>query len=213
MPVISNPNDLWQVIIRSTLENQGCENVLNFKTVTPIDDFELRVIIALMQCFAAFVPAAPAEFVYTEIRWKQTAPVLGVEHIAPWQGTAGGDQGNGALPSFDSLVVSIRTALGGRSHRGRMYLPGIPVIAVVGSSVSVPSAYWQAVLVLMTCIATKFINIGDPAPANQAVLGVYSRKLGGSTFPYNQVGFTPATSIIPETALGTTRSRKIGHGN
>lgn len=212
MPVTSAPNDLWQVVVHQTLEEQSCLNVLNFRTATPIDDFELRIIIALMQCFAAFAVQTPSGFRYQEIRWKQTAPVLGVEHITPWQGNAGAEATGEAEPSFVSAVVSMRTALGGRSHRGRIYIPGIPEAAVAGSRFDKDGPYWLALVQLLTCIATKFINIGDPAPANAALLGVYSRKLGGATFPYQGVGFTPAVSLIPVDLVGTTRSRKIGRG-
>jgi hypothetical protein len=213
MPETSAPGDLWQVIVRSTLEAQHCENVFNMRTATPIDDFELRIILALIQCFAAFVPAQPVGFTYNEVRWKRTSPTLGVEHVTVWQGDGGGDATGSPLPSFCSAVVSIRTNLGGRSHRGRFYVPGIPEDQVDQSIMRVGTPFWTALTQLCLCLATKFINIGDPAPVNSALLGVYSRKLGGSKFPYGAVGFTPATSLTPVFEIGTTRSRKVGHGN
>jgi hypothetical protein len=94
-----------------------------------------------------------------------------------------------------------------------MYLPGIEESVVVNSIFQTNLPFWTALLQLLTCIATKFINIGEPAPVNSAVLGVYSRKLGGSTFPYNQIGFTPLISLIPSVEIGTTRSRKVGRGS
>lgn len=213
MPEASAINDLYQVVIHSRLENQACENVLDFRTVTPIDDFELRIILALMQCFAAFVPVQPTTFTYTNISWKRTSPTLGIEHITAWTGSASGDSASNALPSFCSVVVSKHTALGGRSHRGRMYLAGIPEDQINQSIMTVPGPFANAVIQLLTCIATKFINFGDPAPVNTAVLGVYSRKLGGAKFPYGIAGFTPCTSLNSISEVGTTRSRKVGRGS
>jgi len=212
MPETSAPGDLWQVIIQSTLEGQHCENVLNFRTATPIDDFELRIIIALIQCFAAFVPHQPTGFTYNRVVWKKTGPVLGVEHITNWQGDGGGDATGNALPSFCSAVVSMRSNLGGRSHRGRIYIAGIPEDQVDQSIMRSGTDFLTALTQLCLCIATKFINIGDPPPVNTAVIGIYSRKLGGAIFPYQAIGFTPAVSLTPVVELGTTRSRKVGHG-
>jgi hypothetical protein len=212
MAEASVPGDLWQVTIKSTLEGQHCFNVLDFRTATPIDDFELRIIVALIQCFAAMVPEQPNTFQYTEVAWKRVAPVLGVEHITAWQGASAGTETGDALPSFVSAVVSKHTNLGGRSHRGRLFLPGVPEEAVVGSVIDADSPFWTSLLALLACIATKFINIGDPPPINKAVLGVYSRKLGGASFPFGAAGFTPLTSLSASREVGTTRSRKIGRG-
>jgi hypothetical protein len=212
MPESSAPGDLYQVVMRGSLEGQQVLNVLDFRTVTPIDDFELRIIVALIQCFAAFAPSQPVGFQWNEVKWKRTSPVLGVEHITTWQGASAGTEAGDALPSFCSAVVSKRSNLGGRAHRGRMYIGGVPEEAVVGSMIDPDSPFWIALVQLLTCIATKFINFGDPAPINTAALGVYSRKLGGAAFPYGAAGFTPLTSLVPSNEVGTTRSRKLGRG-
>src|SRR5690242_19324599 len=41
-----------------------------------------------------------------------------------------------ALPNEVALVVSEHTGLGGRSHRGRFYLPGIPLSATDGTDLN-----------------------------------------------------------------------------
>lgn len=208
----ASANDLYQVIVRFTLEGQHCENVLNFRVVTAMDDFELRVILVLIQCFVAFLAQIPSSMEFTEVAWKKTSPVLGVENITVFPAGSQGGALIDALPSFNSAVVSIRTALGGRSHRGRIYLAGIPESAALGSILDKDGPYWTALLAFITCLTNNFITVGDPPGTNKAVLGVYSRKLGGAAFPFNNTGFTPAKTLVPHVELGTTRSRKIGKG-
>jgi hypothetical protein len=211
-PVPAAAGSLWQVIVRGSQSGIFTENVLNFRAATAVDDWELRVILALIQCYQILLPSQPGNFSQTDVLWKQTSPVLGVEHITTFAPPNVGTLDEDSLPSYCSVVVSIRTALGGRSHRGRMYLPAIAESQTGFNMIQAASPAWTNLLSFAACLATKFITIGDPPAANSAQLGVYSRKLGGSTFPYGAQGFTAAATITPEQLLGTTRSRKQGHG-
>jgi len=50
-----------------------------------------------------------------------TATFVGERTITP--GGGGGGSGSGNAPLYQCMVVSTRTALSGRTHRGRLYLP------------------------------------------------------------------------------------------
>lgn len=208
-PITASTGDKFQVTVRGQLENQLTENVLYFAAATPVDDVELRLIQALVECFITnLVPVWPIRMKLTEVRWKMVNPTLGVEHIFVIADNNVGQAAIDSLPSFNSVVVSKRTALGGRSHRGRMFLPAIPESATSGSSITDSSEYWAAILAFLTCVATKFI-LGDPPGANSFQIMNYSRKLGGQTFPLGNAGFQAITELTATTLIGSTRSRKV----
>jgi hypothetical protein len=212
MPETASTGDKFQVRVVGSIEGQETNNVLHFMAATPIDDVELRLIKAIVACFVDhWMPAASAVWSLQRVVWKRVNPTLGVEniYIPPEVGAASGP--STSLPSFCSALVSIRTDQGGRSKRGRMYLAGIPEGATVGSAFDPSNAFWINLVAFVACVATKFI-LGDPPAANSFQLAVYSRKLGGSTFPYGNAGFTAVKSLAPVSVIATTRSRKLGHG-
>lgn len=212
-PVTAAVGDCFQVRVRGHMEGQETNNVLHFTAATSIDDVELRLIVALAECFVThLLPVSSSQWALQDLVWKRVTPTLGIEHITVPSGTLTGGGAATALPSYSSAVVSIRTDQGGRSKRGRMYLPGIPESATLVSLFDTSNAYWIALVAFVGCIASKFI-LGDPPPANSFQMEVYSRKIGGAHFPYNIAGFTPVTQLIPVIPLGTTRSRKVGRGS
>jgi hypothetical protein len=204
--------DKFQVRVVGRMEGQETNNVLHFTALGGIDDVELRLIVALADCFITHIlPVATSAWTLEKFVWKKVNPALGVEvHTTP-AGVGPGAGAAAALPSYCSAVLSIRTSEGGRSKRGRMYLPGIPEAATLVSSFDTSNAYWTAVVAFAGCLATKFL-LNDLPGANQFQMLIYSRKLGGSAFPYNNAGFTSVKSILPVQQLGTTRSRKVGVG-
>lgn len=212
MPTPAQQGDKFQVRIVGDIEGTETNNVLHFMAGTPVDDVELRLIQALVECIVTnLLPVTSSSWSLRQLVWQQCAPTLGVQHIyiPPEAGPGGGPAA--ALPSYCSAVVSIRTAMGGPSKRGRMYLPGIPEAATTISTLDSGNAFWTGLVAFVVCVGTKFI-LGDVAPANAFQLMVYSRKLGGSQMPYAPNGFQPVTSMHAVQQLGTTRSRKLGVG-
>lgn len=107
----------------------------------------------------------------------------------------------------------MRTELGGREHRGRKYICGIPEDQTTGSLINVePGTLWAGLLAFAACVIAAFVQPADAVTPDLFEVGVFSRKIGGSTFPVVATGFTPVVQIVPSRELATTRSRKIGHG-
>jgi len=211
-PVPASTGDCYQVTIEGSQEGQRIANVLNFTAVTSIDDVELRLIAAIAECFVSnLLPVLTSKYTLEQIRWKQTRPVLGVEHITIPAGAGAGGGAATALPTLNAACISIRTNQGGRSKRGRMYIGGIPESATLDSKFDTSNAFWIALIAFCACVVTKFIA-GDPPAANTFQLEVYSRKIGGASFPYGAAGFTPVVSLTPDTVVATQRSRKLGRG-
>lgn len=212
-PEASNVNDLYQVVVRGYQEGQECNNVLHFKTLTPTGDVETFLILALIECFQdTLLPGLSSAFAYDTVKWKRVSPTLGPEHVTPFVVTFAGSEVGDSLPTFNAALISIRTGEGGRSKRGRMFLPGIPDTGTIKSNLDLSGNTWLAIVAFAACMATKFIQ-NEPIGNNNFRIGVYSRKIGGSAFPYGVAGFTPAISLNPVALIATMRSRKVGRGN
>ena len=213
MSVAYSINDAFQVRLVGRMEGQETNNVLHFSAKAAGTDVEVDLILVLLTCFITHIlPVATSSWTLEKVLWKRVHPTLSNEFEVVTGGMGPGGGNAAALPSFNSAVFSIRTNTGGRSHRGRMYLPGIPEAATINSSLDNSNAYWTALLAFAACVMTNFGG-GDLPGSSSFQFQVYSRKLGGSTFPYGSAGFTPVISFIPHTPLGTTRSRKVGRGS
>lgn len=212
MPETASAGDAFQVRIIGSQDGSQTQNVLHFVAANSDADVLLHLITVLANCFVSnLLPVLSSAFTLQTINWKKVHPTLGNEVITIPAGAGAGGTVEPALPSFCSAVVSLRTGQGGRSHRGRMYLPGIPESATVGSTFDPSGDFWLGLIAFAACVLTNFTP-GDPPAAGTYQWSVYSRKIGGAAFPYGASGFTPITNANPVLACATTRSRKLGHG-
>lgn len=213
MPVAGSVGDCYQVRLVQRQEGQEVQNVFHFVEETATADVELHLILVLINCLITnFKPVATSKWEFVEARWKRVTPTLGPEMITR---TGDVDTGGGsevALPSFCSAVVSEHTLLGGKSKRGRFSMAGIPEADTTDSFITDASSYWVGLVNFAACVAAAFVNIGEPLGSDQFALAIYSRKLGGSSFPYNAVGFEKVSQLVPQRLIGTIRSRKQGRG-
>lgn len=94
-----------------------------------------------------------------------------------------------------------------------MYVAGIPEDQTLNSSIDPAGDLWAALAAFAACVITNFVH-PDPAGGTDLFdFGVYSRKIGGSTYPLGASGFTAVTQLNRVAELGTTRSRKVGRGS
>lgn len=214
MPIAAAVGDLFEVRLVGKMEGQETDNVLHFACVGASSDVELYLIVVLINCFVThLIPVLSSSWSLEKVVWKKVSPTLGVEQVYTTDLPAPGEGSAAALPSYASAVISKRSATGGRSHRGRMYLPGIPEDATTNSSINPGGAFWTALASFITCVISAFVHPDPAGGTNLFDLGVYSRKIGGSTFPLGAAGFTAITSLVRVAELGTTRSRKVGRGS
>lgn len=215
-PVTAETGEIWRVKLISRFEGQEHLNILHFAAASASDDVQLRLLKAIVDCFLLhMMTGLPSDFTCTGAEGVRIFPTLGPpvtyihtnESVAN-DGLAAGDH----LPSFNSCVVSIHTTRGGRSGRGRMFIGGIPEASATGSMLLSTGAFWLAVVAFCACVAEEFF-IGDPPAANSWQFGVFSRKLGGTVEAPLAAGFAPATNLVPQQLIATTRSRKVGRGS
>lgn len=205
--------DLFQVRVKGFQEGQETNNVLHFRCAAASSDVELHLILVLIQCFVThLLPAWSNQWTLDTVIWKRVSPTLSPEFVASATTGETGALTTDSLPTFNAALVSIRTAEGGRSKRGRMYLAGIPESATLKSSFDLTGATWLAILAFVNCLVDKFIDNGELG-SDRFVMGVYSRKIGGAAFPYGAAGFTPAVSLNAVALVATMRSRKVGRGS
>ncbi len=214
MAIPAAVNSLWEVRIQGRIEGQETDNVLHFKCVGATSDVELHLIQVLLTCFIThMLPVITSTWTLERVLWKQVSPVLGVEQISIPVGSGAGGGSAAALPSYCSALISKRTLTGGRSHRGRMYVAGIPEDQTTGSAINTEGPFWAALLAFALCVITEFVH-PDPAGGTDIFdLIVYSRKIGGSAFPYGLTGSTDVREFVPVAQIATTRSRKVGRGS
>lgn len=212
-PVSAAVNDLFQVRVKGFQEGQETNNVMHFKCVAASSDVDLFLIQALIQCYLMhLMPAWSNQWTMDTVVWKRVFPALSPEFVSSATTGFTGALLTDSLPTFNAALVSIRTAEGGRSKRGRMFLAGIPESATLKSSFDLAGPTWAAILAFVACLVDKFIDNGELG-TDRFLLGVYSRKIGGSAFPYGAAGFTPAVSLTPVSLVATMRSRKVGRGS
>jgi hypothetical protein len=213
MPTIpATVNDLYEVRVDGAFTDIITENVWHFKAITPGSDVEIGLILVLINCyFQHLAPGMSNLHSWWQVVWKRIYPSLSNEFITPFNPIATGGVAGDRTPSFCSALLSLRTAFGGRSMRGRKYISGLPEVNTTGDNIATESPTWAAILAFVQCLATGFIGL-QPVGTDKYALGVFSRKIGGSTSPVNPAGFTPLTQIIPHTLIATTRSRKAGRG-
>jgi hypothetical protein len=213
MPVAAAVGDLFEVRLVGKMEGQETDNVFHFACVGASSDVELYLIVVMVNCFIDnLLPVLSSAWSFEKVVWKKVSPTLGVENVYTTDLPAAGGGSAAALPSYASAVISKRTAQGGRSHRGRFYIAGIPEDATTNSTINPGGAFWTALASFITCVITNFVHPDPAGGTNLFDLGVYSRKIGGSTFPLGASGFTAVTQLVRVAELGTTRSRKLGRG-
>lgn len=205
--------DMFQVRVKGFQEGQETNNVLHFVCSAASSDVDLHLIQVLIQCFVThLLPAWSANWTLDTVVWKRVSPTLSPEFVSSATTGVSGAVVTDSLPTFNAALVSIRTAQGGRSKRGRMFLAGIPESGTIKSSFDLAGLPWLAILAFVACIVDKFIDNGELG-SDRFTLGVYSRKIGGAAFPYGAAGFTPAVSMNAVALVATMRSRKVGRGS
>lgn len=213
MAIPAAVNDLFQVRVKGFQEGQETNNVFHFICKSQSADVEVALILKLINCFVThLLPVLSNKWTLDTVQWKRVSPTLSPEFItAPEAGNVGA-LATDSLPTFNAALVSIRTPEGGRSKRGRMFLAGIPESATIASRFDLTGATWLGILAFVNCLVTEFVTNAELG-TDTFHMGVYSRKLGGSAFPYNLVGFTAANQLSPVALLATMRSRKVGRGS
>lgn len=215
MATAADIGEIHEITVYGTQELQLVLNVLHVRVDAAVNDMETDVLKAILDCYVdLLMPHAGSNWQLGGVRGKQVAPVLGpiYEYIPETTVGLQGEETGDTLPSHISVCINIHSTRGGKSGRGRIFIPGIPEGATSGSVIAPTNIYWTTLLAFIACLAGKLIHVNEPLGSNFVSLGVLSRKLGAAKPPYNVNQFAAATRLVPRKYVGSSNSRKIGRG-
>jgi hypothetical protein len=199
-----------QATIVGVLHGQETNNVLHFGG-NGVDPALAALLADILDCIVtAFRPAASNEWALTKVSGRPLFPQLG-DPIDLFPNAPVTGSGLPAETSFSANIIRINTGLGGRRHRGRMFMPA--VIANDVNQSKLTDNGLAKLAAFAACLAGKFI--AAPGAVDQKVweIGVLSRTQAKAEGQTMETGFTPATVLTAQRVVGVMRSRRIGHGN
>lgn len=196
-----------QCVIVGKLHGQDTNNVLHFGA-NGVEPNLQQLLADILDCIVtAFRPAASDEWSLTKVTGRILAPQL-TDPIDLIPANAVTGSGLPANPSFVANLIRINTGLGGRTHRGRIFLPASIENDVTASRLT--DAGYAKLVAFAACLAGKFIKGGvDNPPWEIGVLSRTNAKKEGQTII---TAFTAAVKLTPVREVARMGSRKIGHG-
>jgi hypothetical protein len=201
-------NEIVQLTIKGTLDGQDTNNVLHLRSTSSILYDEEALAEAIIECFVdSLLPGLSSDFTLHSVSAKRILPSVGNEVIVNAPANSNGLV-SGSLPSFNAAVISLRSAVGSKSGRGRMYIAGIPNSGETASMVS--TSLQSTLAAFVTCMFGKFVS---DLSLSGFEWGVFSRK-NHQAVPNDMPSWWRAiTSASVNSAIGTMRSRKVGSGS
>jgi hypothetical protein len=153
------------------------------------------------------MPAINPAVKLIEVTARDLSSQEGDAVVLPATNVQGGDPGN-VEPAQLTLVAKKITALGGRSRRGRLYLSGLPELAVDGILGNVNSDYLANTQVKFDGFLADIQAIGGTSNTQAFVVSRYKGVDAQKRPIPRAVGIkTPITRFLCVPALGTQRGR------
>ena len=208
----------WASVVRlkvkGRIQGQDYNNVMHLATNTVINDAtELNQLLqalctAMIVCLTTtLIPAVSSDFTLLSVEGTQLFPTLSdpieVPVVADNVGTGGPTS-----VSFAATLVNVRSGLGGRKGKGKIFLPPASEANTANSEITATSQ--GEFNDFLACVATKFIGALATEPWR---LGVLSRKdLTTNPGDFNGA-FREATTLLLNPVVAKMGSRKRGSGN
>jgi len=193
-----------EAVCIGSMAGQAAYLTLGFQHVGPFIGTDLQ---NLADGMANWLVGALAPLQHAGITWSQvkvtdlttvSSPVVVSTLGLPVNGSVGG----AALTNQVAMVMSFKTALRGRSFRGRNYIPSLPPADLASTT-----EWANTPLTNFAAAYSTGLSANVPAVDTHVVL---SRFNGGAL---RSIGVaTPVTVYIARAAIGTQRRRIIGHG-
>lgn len=208
MPVAAG--DLWQMTLNMNLLGQLFQNVFMMRERGVVVHTDAEIKGAGQAFWHIYRDTISHQVSLQSIILKRMTPVAFDSLITgPASGEGAGTEPDDPINPTCAMVVTLRTGVSGKTHRGRCYTPGIATGALL--------EYGQA---LTTAAQTRYqgkwsdlMALFDDATGTSLVfaLGIYSRVLGGTT-PHTVAGWQAVTQPVVNFVLGNQRRRRLGVG-
>jgi hypothetical protein len=184
-------------------------NDATFDNPNALNDALVALAEAMLECFVnTFLPAATQDWQLLSVDVRPIHPVVGdaVTVAAPAASFGGSDP---TSVSFAALLVNLRTGGGGRSGRGKKFLPppGEPNM----QASTIDAGTLVQIGLFLACVAGKFLGANPSTPWR---LGVFSpTKAAAAVGGGFDNAFRVVTSMTPSTTTAIISSRKLGSGS
>lgn len=206
MPFIPTPNTA-QLELVYNWAGQVCETVLHYTKASPwtFEHLEELVDVARATWITNMVTRMPGTLSLITVRGidisSETGPVAETTQDLPATGSAP----NPSLPNNVAITITKRTALRGRSYRGRIYHPGLMENQVAGNLVD------PASLTGIVGAWEEFLALSLPLQADEALMVVVSLRNAGQ--PRTEGVATLVTNLTSDGTVDSQRRRLPGRGN
>lgn len=205
--------NIAELRVRGKLENQDYVNVLHFANDTLVSDGAFDpLLIALCEAYILcwvqhMLPILTPKFVLQSVSAKLIDPTV-TDEVEVTTGAGPGQNGSvDDIPSFNSIKVEKRTGGGGRTGRGRMYLPPLPENRISGSNLDADGL--TAVQGFIACIVGKFVGA---TKTSDWEIGVLSRK--ATVLPSTPDDrFRGIRTLVVSPEIAIMGRRKVGRGS
>jgi hypothetical protein len=197
--------EIYQFTLVSSYQGQTVENVVHMRRTDLTPTTPTMVQNAINQWFNSQKVVQVNAVQYRPCRIKQMTPLAFDESLVLPDSPTGLDGGTGANTTL-SVVITKRTGVAGKTHRGRFYLAGYPAVWGVDriTSSGGPTN-------LGTFAGELLAKFGEGGTNGDFVAGIYSRTIGGS-FPFTLAGWQAITKWDPQLLVGNQRRRRLDRG-
>lgn len=201
--------EIYQVTFVMQQAGQTVENVLHFRA-RPAVPTDAHIKSDCQDFWTLYRALISSDVTLTEIRAKRMTPVaLDTLVFQPHAGESNGGLAATAGNSTLAAVVTLRTGVSGKRHRGRVYVPGISPAILTDFENKISSSSLTARDTVWTNIMALFDDA--TGTALYLALGIYSRLIGGHN-PFTLAGWQAVTQFVNRPILGNQRRRREGVG-
>jgi len=196
---------VYQMTYEFLVEGQTCENVIHFRSITGSETP------AQIRTSAEFYLATVKGLISNEVTFpaiviKQMTPIAFDETVAAPVTNTAGTRSQPPINNTLALVVTKRTGVAGKTHRGRIYLPGIA--ADDADNIGLNTGGMATAITTFNNLLATF---GPSGTDLNLQIGIYSRSIGGFN-PFTTAGWQAITGFTVQPVFGNQRRRRIGVG-
>lgn len=202
MPAVG---EIYQVTCQSSLQGQTIENVIHMREVTGAST-TAEIDAAAKLFFHKLALVLPTTQILTGIILKQMTPLAFDERLLIPTDATGAAAGS-VLNSTISCVITKRTGVSGKTHRGRMYIAGVSF----GFTDDQDRMNLAGAAAYGTFCSDVIATFGPSGTNGHLQFGVYSGVLGGHS-PFTLAGWQAVTTLEPQIIFGNQRRRRVGVG-
>lgn len=202
MPAVG---EIYQATYQCSVQGQTIENVVHFREVTGTSTTsDINTAVKLFGHKLAGIMSNTS--IQTGIILKKMTPIAFDETLLVPTDAVGALTGN-VMNLTVALILTKRTGVSGKSHRGRMYVSPVTFdLTTDQCRLSVAGAG-----IVGTFCSDIIATFGPSGSNGHMQFGIYSGVLGGHS-PFTLAGWQAVTTLEPQIIFGNQRRRRVGVG-